>query len=173
MLSAMTLFDETSFQSLIADRKAFSVGDLITVFIAETTDAESALSNTSQKNRQVGMTASFRQTPLQIGGSLEGKGQQQDKIGRHGLFKAVITTRITQINESNQFIISGKKAFYLNGEKQWLTLSGMIRKEDISGQNTILSNRIHDLSIHYSGSNSKQLKPRWLSSLLSFIGILP
>ena len=53
---------------------------------------------------------------------------------------------------SGNLLLEGKKQIRVNAEIQYIILSGVIRPEDISPANTVLSTRIADLQIDYYGS---------------------
>jgi len=74
------------------------------------------------------------------------------KTERGGNISAVISARVMRILPSGNMVISGKKQTRLNDESQYILLSGTIRPEDISPNNTIQSNYVADLKLDYYGS---------------------
>ena len=62
-----------------------------------------------------------------------------------------ISARIIGITEDGNFLIRGSKEVETNGEKVTTVVSGIIRGEDISPNNTISSNLIADASIYHEG----------------------
>jgi len=47
--------------------------------------------------------------------------------------------------------IHGEQLVVVNGEKQQFVLTGLVRSEDISATNTIMSNRISEAHIEFTG----------------------
>jgi flagellar L-ring protein precursor FlgH len=55
------------------------------------------------------------------------------------------------VEDSGLLRIHGEQLVVVNGEKQHFTLTGLVRTEDISAANTILSNRISEANIEFTG----------------------
>ncbi|MBE9529017.1 MAG: flagellar basal body L-ring protein FlgH, partial [Proteobacteria bacterium] len=77
-------------------------------------------------------------------------------------------TRIVDVLPNGNLVIEGKKDTILNKELQYLVLSGIVRPEDISEQNTIPSYLMSDARIEYSGKGvlADEQKPGWLGRIL-------
>ena len=62
----------------------------------------------------------------------------------------------------------------INGEQQRILLSGIVRPEDISPQNTILSTRLADAHITYTGNGSvsNAQDHNYIYKILSFVGLV-
>jgi flagellar L-ring protein precursor FlgH len=68
-------------------------------------------------------------------------------------------------------VIRGSRHVRLNNEDQIIVLSGIIRPEDISQDNTILSSFVADAKIEYFGKGvvSDEQRPGWLARILNVI----
>jgi len=76
-------------------------------------------------------------------------------------------TVVDQFPNGNM-LIRGKRIIKVNGEDQIITLSGIIRPEDIASDNTVESTRIADAGITYWGIGvlADRQKPGWMTRAL-------
>ena len=90
---------------------------------------------------------------------------------RSGQIKADITTLVIEKFSSGNFMISGSKTIRINGEEQLIKLAGIIRPEDVSPENTILSTRIADARIEFEGKGvvTEKQSPNIFQRVLNWI----
>lgn len=167
--------------SLYTDKKGKRVGDVITVLVTENAQAsKNAGTTTDHENGFKGTfsdpTGILSKIPgwetmmsLETGtnNSFKGTGETQ----RKGELKAVLSVKIEEVLDNGNLIIKGAKSVKVNDETETIVLSGLIRPEDISSGNTILSNKIADAKIEYSGdgvANSAQ-QPGWISRFFNWL----
>jgi len=74
------------------------------------------------------------------------------KTSRKGDLTGTVTARITRVLPSGNLLLEGKKQIRINAEVQYIMLCGIIRPEDITPSNTVLSTKIADLQVDYYGS---------------------
>lgn len=173
-LYAENLYDERTYQALASDRKAFKIGDLLTLLVVETARAESRAGTGSRK--QTGIQASVSDTisnhaaGLSIGASSGG-----DAItSRQGFITAQLSVEVLSVNENGLLKVSGEQTIVINGEEQKILISGTLRKEDINRDNTILSNRLNDARIEFSGDGivSDAQDTNVFYKILQWLGLL-
>ena len=171
---ATSLFDESNYRSLIADRKAFLPGDLLTVIVMETSNAQSSADLSSGKEIKAALKANYNKERHEVGLEMSGKGRSAAKTGRNGKIKAALTVRIKAIQSSGSYLVEGHQLIGINGEQQTILLSGVVRPEDISAQNTVLSTRLANAQITYSGDGSVSDSQRrnYVYKVLSFMGLV-
>lgn len=66
-------------------------------------------------------------------------------------FSAKITARIIDVLPNGNMLIEGSRKLHLANEKQKIIITGRIRSQDISPENTINSEYIADMEITYEG----------------------
>lgn len=135
------------------DRKEHEEGDIITVLIKEDASAiQSANTNTSQSS-EVDAEAGFGILSFlkAFGFGYSDSGSADGETTRSGTLEADITTQITDIRENGNLKIKGTKNININGEKQAIKLTGVIRPKDIELDNTISSKNIANADIEYEG----------------------
>ncbi|MFQ5427615.1 MAG: flagellar basal body L-ring protein FlgH [Thermodesulfobacteriota bacterium] len=176
---------ETSRNSFFQDLRARNVGDTVTVTIQEKTSAtrEATTSTSRVSSNDIAVKKLFG-LPLKLGMSdLLGQGQPfspevasdydsafdgSGTTKRSGQFKASLTARVVEVLGNGNLVIEGKKDTILNNEHQYLVLSGIIRPEDLSVNNSVDSTLISDARIEYSGRGviSDEQSPGWMMRIL-------
>ena len=75
---------------------------------------------------------------------------------------------VVQIFPNGNLLIGGDKKLTLTEGSEYIKLSGVIRAVDVQPDNTILSRRIANAQISYSGTGDlvAASKPGWLSRTL-------
>jgi flagellar L-ring protein FlgH len=81
--------------------------------------------------------------------------------------------RVIGINENGDLVVAGEQSLEINGEEQLITLSGIVRPRDVTGDNTVLSSRIADARIRFAGEGfvTDQSKPGLLARIFNFLGL--
>lgn len=148
---------------LFDDRKASRVGDLLTVLLVESIDASKSSSTTTQKESNVTAT-----TPTVLGrpitqnglplfdgslGSSNGFSGSGESTQSNRLDGSVSVTVVGRQSNGN-LLIQGRKKIELNQGSEYVSISGIVRSEDISTSNTINSDRIAQARISYSGKGT-------------------
>ncbi|NMT18796.1 flagellar basal body L-ring protein, partial [Vibrio parahaemolyticus] len=67
-----------------------------------------------------------------------------------------ITVEVIEVLAYGNLVIRGEKWMTLNTGDEYIRLSGTIRPDDISFDNTIASNRVSNARIQYSGTGVQQ-----------------
>jgi flagellar L-ring protein FlgH len=145
-----------------ADQKARRVGDVLTVRIVEAAEASNAadtgLSRKSSISARVDnfFTAKkFLGVPLSqnaVESSSENAHVGSGTTTREGKVTASMTAVVTQTLPNGNLVIKGVRAVGVNHEEQFITLTGIVRQEDIARNNTVLSSQIADAHITLTGA---------------------
>ncbi|MBK4735691.1 flagellar basal body L-ring protein FlgH [Noviherbaspirillum pedocola] len=176
MTHADSLFrGESGFRSLTGDKRAYRVGDMLTILVYENSSASANANTTTEKNGS--LLFKWRSTnraengSLQLGDAFGGKGQ----IQRSGKMLAQLSVTVREVDPvSGLLTVAGDQQLLVNDEKQEIKLVGKVRPIDIMDNNTVPSNRLADARISYIGDGvlSEKQHPGILTRLLSWLGIL-
>jgi flagellar L-ring protein precursor FlgH len=171
---AVNLFDEELYKPLIADHKASLPGDILTVIVLETSNAKTSADLSSSKEIKTALEVGYNKDNHEVQFGLKGKGHTGAKTERNGKIKASLTVRIKEVFSNSTYLVEGLQMITINGEQQRILLSGIVRPEDISPQNTILSTRLAEAHITYTGhgSVSNAQDHNYIYKILSFVGLV-
>ncbi len=177
---------ETSRNNFFQDLRARNVGDTLTVIISEKTSAiKEATTSTSRSSSNDIALKKFLGLPLNFGmRDFLGQGQpfspeiQSDyesefegsgKTKRSGELSATITVRVVDVLPNGNLVVEGKKDTIVNNEHQYIILSGIVRPDDISEDNTVVSTYVADARIEYSGKGdiAMEQRPGWMRRVLN------
>ncbi|MCD6569528.1 MAG: flagellar basal body L-ring protein FlgH [Deltaproteobacteria bacterium] len=153
------------FVSIYSDPKAKKVGDIVIVQIVESSSAKKEVKTNAEKTNKVDSSITDilglpldetsikgRSITPSVGASTSTDFEGDADTSRKGDVSGTLPARIMRILPSDNMVISGKKQIRVNGEIQYMILSGIIRPEDISANNTISSTCVADMRLDYYGS---------------------
>ena len=176
---ADSLWNDTSIANWYIDRRpTFVIGGLITVNVQESTKATTNASfqgNKTLQNVHKWEIPAMDSTTGLFNKQFKTDNQQiLNTLGattRNGSLILDITRHIEDILPNGNLIIRGKKQIRVNDEISEITISGIIRRDDVSSQNTILSSRVANMQIDVKGTGPVSAKTTGglLSRLFNFL----
>ena len=165
-------------RSFFNDQRASRIGDILTVEIEISDKAE--LSNSSNRQRQadtnMGVSNFFgieaglgRVFPgefdpaTMIGAQSDSSQTGQGAINREEKVQLTVAAVIVDRLPNGNLVIAGRQEVRVNAELRELTVSGIIRPEDIDANNTISQDQIAEARISYGGRGqiSAVQRPNW------------
>lgn len=149
--SAESLIDPVSYRGLAADHRARHVGDVITVYVLEASTARSqaATDASSDLDLRAGLSSPTTQYNAALG--IGGGNSAGARTTRTGELRAQISTRVVAVAPSGDLHIAGEQTLTVNGERQLIRLSGVVRPADIAADNTVWSHRIAQADLELVG----------------------
>jgi flagellar L-ring protein precursor FlgH len=160
-------------RSLFTDRRARGPGDIVTVLVSEIASVSSSAQTRLGKSESASANLMQRDGEIQLAeAGFDSRFAGGGQIERSGTLLARITVRIEAVDAQGNFYISGEQLIAINNEKQRIQLSGLVRPDDISADNTVPSWRVSGTNIELKGRGilSRRASPGWLTRLLSFFG---
>jgi flagellar L-ring protein FlgH len=179
------IFNANIGSDLYRDRRASRVGDILLVKIVETSTGTKKASTKTERDSGVSgdlsalfgfekwlssKNANFNPSKaLQLGFKNEFDGEGETK--RNSNVTATLSVRVIDITMDGNLVVRGYREVRVNNEVQHIILSGLIRPEDISRDNSILSSYIADARIEYTGQGtlSDKQHPGWLARSLDVV----
>jgi len=151
-------------RSFFKDQRAHQIGDLLTVTVNITDQANFA--NETQRNRQ--STEDSGITNFLGAGALSPSAQKflpgrvlttdstsqydgKGSIQRQETLQTNIAAVVTQVLPNGNLVVEGKQEVRVNFEIRELIVAGIVRPEDIQSDNTIDSSKIAQARISYGG----------------------
>jgi flagellar L-ring protein precursor FlgH len=171
-------------RSFFKDQRAHQIGDLLTVTVNITDQANFA--NETQRSRKAtedsGITAF-------LGSALLGQAAQKvlpgriltadstsgtdgkGSIVRQETLQTNVAAIVTQVLPNGNLVVEGKQEIRVNYEKRELIVAGIVRPEDIQSDNTIDSSKIAQARIAYGGHGeiSDIQQPRYGSQVMDVL----
>jgi flagellar L-ring protein FlgH len=170
--------------SLFADKKDLQVGDIIQIVISEDLTSKSnnkreltstrantlggGIAGATGTNTLSGITSNAaNKLNANLGvnfgtnSSTSDKGKVNTQLDE--TFATTISAIIEETYQNGNYYIKGKKEMLIEGQRQEIIVSGVIRPYDISSDNSINSAQIADLKLLYNkdGTESEILETPW------------
>ncbi len=168
----------TGSRSFFNDQRASRIGDILTVNIE--IDDKAEVSNSSDRQRESSTSAGvsnffgLEQVAGQIfnsafdpqnlvGAEAESEHRGSGAINREEKIELTIAAVIVDRLPNGNLVLAGRQEVRINGELRELTVSGIIRPEDVTANNTINHTQIAEARISYGGRGtiSAVQRPNW------------
>ena len=185
------IYNEKSSGFFASDRRAKNIGDILTITLNESLSASKSTTNTTSKADTFGVTlpplfsngaatqSAANQLDNKLGIGNGGVDSTDFAAGANQSFSGAgtaaqsnsltgsMTVTVVRVYPNGNLEVKGQKKLILNDGSEYLRLSGIVRPEDISANNTISSSSIADAKITYTnaGVYAISTKPGWLSKI--------
>jgi flagellar L-ring protein FlgH len=153
-------------RAFFRDQRASRVGDIMTVII--NVDDKAEIANESKRTRDNGETVkapnilgyenqigellySGADPSSLVDAATTSKSGGKGQVDRKEKINLRVAATITQVLPNGNLVISGKQQMTVNYDLRELSVSGVIRPEDISSENTINYDQIAEARIGYGG----------------------
>jgi len=165
---------------LFEDRRARSVGDILTININETTAATKKSSSAANRSGSSGLSVtglaglpgkSFLGSNLSA--SSDSKFSGDGESNSNNAFTGIITVTVTEILANGNLLVSGEKQIGINQGSEFVRFSGVVNPSSISSTNTVSSTQVADARIEYRGNGyiDEAQTMGWLARF--FLSFLP
>lgn len=182
--TARSLWTEDSrVNSLFTGANASKVGDIITIVVQENNQATDIADSEADRQHQFNgifnvifnnafMNKVFgagQQPQLNFNSSNNFAGETE--VGRESTFATQIAATIVKVDQVGNYLVEARKTIRIGEEQKIIVLSGKIRPQDISVDNTVNSQQVADAEISYLGNGSltKMANPTFIQRLFNFI----
>ena len=162
-------------ESLFDDIKPHRVGDILTVKLQESTNASKSANTDAKKEGAIELGQDFKiggRTPVagapaktlvfpgvrvdvpelatSIENSQEFKGSGTS--AQSNSFQGDITVTVVEVLPNKNLVVRGEKRLTINRGEEYIRFSGIVRPADIAEDNTIISTKVADTTITYTGA---------------------
>jgi len=154
--------------NLWSDQRAKRVGDILTVVLEESTSSSKSANTSVSKDSAItipegtilGTTPSFgsglpnSNTALSLSADLDSNRSfaGESDADQSNSLTGNITVTISQVLPNGMLVIRGEKWLTLTRGEEFIRITGLVRQADIRPDNTVLSTRVADARIAYSGT---------------------
>ena len=164
---------------LTSGTRASMVGDVLTILLVERTQALKSNSATTDRSGNIGLTppatgplSFFR--PTDIGTSAGAKFDGKGAAAQSNQLSGEISVTVAEVHSNGTMLVRGEKSLTLNRGEEMIRISGLVRYADIDLDNRVLSTRVADARITYSGKGeiARASTQGWLGRFFSRISPL-
>jgi len=175
---ADSLWDKES-TSPYTTQRAYKVGDIINIIIMESTSAKNIAGTKTDTKDDLG--AKFTHTiqrlaPVigannQLAGNVSNSFSGQGQTQRSSNVSARIAAWVTEVMPNGNLAIKGNHKMEVNDEIQEITVTGVIRPQDVSGANTLFSYQVANaqLAVKGTGVVAETESPGWLTRIFNWL----
>ncbi len=171
-----SLFQARYGMGLYTDQQARRIGDIITVIFDESYQSSKSAETSADKSSQATINPGsiFGSVPsinglnlsAEIGAEREfsGKGEAD----RSNSLQGRISVTVADIMPNGILRIRGEKWLTLSEGEEYIRIAGLIRPQDISSNNTVVSSKVADARISFGGRGglNNATKQGWFSRIL-------
>ncbi len=155
---------------LAEDRKARGVGDILTILLVERIQAQKSTAQKTSRSssRQLNLPDAFPFNKVSEGlfsGGANNSFAGQGSTTQGNSLSGEITVTVTRVLPNGALMVAGDRRLTLTRGEEQAQLTGIVRPEDIGPDNRVLSTRVADARVRYTGTGeiAQQAKQGWLS----------
>jgi flagellar L-ring protein precursor FlgH len=162
---------------LTSGARAAMVGDIITIQLVESTQASKSNAANMGRDGSIGLTPPstgplsgiIKSTDIASSGTQTFKGT--GAASQSNSLNGEITVTVAKLFPNGTMLVRGQKALTLNRGDEFIQIAGIIRPADISNDNKVLSTRVADARITYSGKGeiARASRQGWLQRFFSML----
>jgi flagellar L-ring protein precursor FlgH len=162
------------------DSRARRLNDLISIRVEESTTASgtadaSTSKATNTSNSITGLLGLTKFLPSAIDPSALANTKSDNGFKgsgattRAGALNTMMTARVADVLPSGDLVVEGVREIGINGDRQMVVLTGVVRPVDVGPTNVVSSTSIGQLRIQYFGQGlmKDSLNPGWLLRFLN------
>ncbi len=165
--------DSAPAASLFSDHRAHAVGDIITIVISESSSASRTGNTSNSKSASTKLDAGVGLLTFiePVSGSASDSFKSSGSVANNNRVTGRITVKVTEIKPNGLMVISGTQTIKQLSDEQKITITGLIRPEDVTPDNTVLSSNVADaqLKIEGKGPLASKQKQGILTQIFNFI----
>ena len=166
--------------SMVSDKRAVKVGDILTILVEENSSAsKDASTKTAKKTGMDASLSSFLFSPgaskaltkggqmpafkFDYGHNFDGSGS----VNNTEKIVAKVAVVVIDVLPNNNLLVEGTRQTFFMGESQDVVLRGVVRPTDVAANNTVYSYNVANATIKLisKGTASDTAKKGWLTTI--------
>lgn len=175
-----SLWQDGQSRSMVADKRAAAVGDLLSIVVQENSTAiKDNSTKTGKKSSIDASIETFLYSP-QASGFMTHNGKmpalktmaKQDfdgggKINNSERIIARVAVQVVDVLPNKNLVVEGKRLTAFSGETQEIILRGVVRPADITANNTVFSFNVADATLKFvsKGTVSDNQRKGWFTRI--------
>ena len=164
------------YAALYEGPRARRVGDPLTIVLAERMSAQKDVASKSGRDGNIGLTppsagplSLFNPAEAAASGTQAFKGN--GTASQSNSLTGEISVTVAEVLPNGTMLVRGQKQLRLNRGDEFVQIQGIVRIADIDFDNRVLSTRVADAKITYTGRGDlqRQSRPGWLQRFFSLV----
>lgn len=159
--------------NVFADKKARNVGDILTIVINESTTqtASKSRSNAKEGNVNIGAGTGIFKFLAAAAASGSDEFTATGSASDTSSFSGQITVTVVEVLPNDNMVVEGTQSIWQNRDEHKITLRGIVRRDDVTMNNTVPSTRVADATIKFDGKGPLNAKQRQgiLTQIFNFL----
>ena len=149
-------------RSMFADRKAQNIGDILTIVIDEKTTTSSNKSMSNAKSGKQTLAAGSGIFDFLAAATASGSDSfsATGKATDTNTVSGKVTVTVIEVQPNGNMVVEGTQSIWQNRDEHKITLRGVVRQEDILGNNTVSSSLVADATLKFDGKGPLNAKQR-------------
>ncbi len=175
--SAGSIYVANRSVDLFHDRTAYRIGDILTINLSERTrsskDQSTEISKSSSNNLDaptlLGTVPTLNGNEISIDTAQDRNFSGEGSSDQSNALSGVITVSVVDVMPNGVMKVRGEKWLTLNQGDEYIRLTGLVRIEDVSADNSVNSSRVANARITYTGKGVHDQANRtgWLDQFFS------
>lgn len=160
--SATSLWSDDAYMGIFADRKAHAVGDSLTIIINESSTAKRSKASSNSKSGSNTLQAGTGIFDFLAAASASGSDsfKATGTTNDTNTLAGRITVQVVEVKPNGNLLISGTQTIRQNKDEHRITITGLVRKDDVTPDNTVLSYQVADAQMKFDGKGPLNAKQR-------------
>ena len=172
-VEAKSLWADNGAMSLYADKKARNVGDILTIVISESTTQTATKSRSNSKSGSLNVSAGTGIFDFIKAFSASGSDdfQADGSAVDTNRYSGQITVTVVEVLPNDNMVVEGTQSIWQNRDEHKITLRGVVRRDDVTMNNTVPSNKVADATLRFDGKGPLNAKQRQgiLTQIFNFL----
>lgn len=148
---------------LFEDTKAFRIGDLLSITLSESTNASKSAATNTTKDDEISLGAGtiLGVTPTYKGKQIFNNEMTTERgftgsgdTNQSNSLQGEISVMVIDIMPNGNLMVRGEKIIGLNQGSEFLRISGIVRPQDVSSNNVLVSSKLGNARIYYGGGGT-------------------
>lgn len=147
---------------MFSDRKASQVGDILTILINESSKTSQSLSNSNSKSGNQSLGAGTGIFGFLAAATASGSDSFKANGNANNTNTATgnVTVTVIEVKDNGNLVVEGTQSIWNNKNEHKITVQGVVRPDDISPDNTIVSSKVADATLRFDGKGPLNAKQR-------------
>lgn len=151
-----SIYQEGYARNLFGDRTARRIGDILTIRLEETTNAQKKADTVTNKAATTNLdTPTLFNNPvtqLTFNTSSTNNFNSRAESKQNNSLQGTISVTVANVLPNGNLVIQGESWLHINQGQEYVRLTGIVRTDDIDVNNTVSSQRVANARIGYSGT---------------------